>query len=96
MDIKEFRELKVGDVIYIPHREPFPSRLRVVQGVENKDIVGQDNPYVITMSHRHVFPWQIELAASYKIDGREMDPPWDKLVTLGDPLFVNEDDNGIS
>lgn len=96
MDIKEFKKLCVGDVACIPHLKPFPANLRLVRGVENKTTDGAYNPYVVTMSHRRVFPWQIESVTSWKEDGREMDPPWRKMVTVGDPLFESEDNNEIS
>ena len=96
MDIKEFRKLRVGDVVYLPEREPGPSHLRVVQGFDHKDKKGDSNPFAKTISHSFVFPRDIESVVSWEDDGREMDPPWSNQVTVGDPLFTNEEDNGIS
>lgn len=96
MNIKEFKKLCVGDVACIPHLKPFPANLRVVRGTENNASDGSYDPYVTTMSHRIVFPEQIDSVVSWKEDGREMDPPWSKLVTVGDPLFESEDKHEIS
>lgn len=96
MNIKEFRKLCVGDVIYIPELEPGPSHLTVVQGFEHMKNDGQDNPFVQTVSFRYIFPQDVESVVSWKEGNGEIDPPWSNQVTVGDPLFESEDKHEIS
>ena len=87
----DIRTLRVGDVIYVPCKAPFSTHRRVYRGVENNDVVGIDNPYVITIGYARIFWFQIEGVKPWQPDSDWQLPPWlrDKYV-LGDPLFGTE------
>ncbi len=56
----DIRTLRVGDVIIVPRKLPFSTERRVYRGVENKDVSGNDHPYVITLGFSRIFAFEIE------------------------------------
>jgi hypothetical protein len=92
MDIQEFRQLRVGDVVELPCKSPFGTHFRLVRGVENKTDDGRDNPYAVTVSQTFIFPFQVEEVTPWEKDDRKLPVPWLQFINrhnikLGDPLF---------
>lgn len=84
----DIRTLKVGDIVHVPSKAPFPTHHRVYRGVENRAKDGKDNPYIITISHTRIFPYEIKDVQPWQQDDHYKLPHWLRnKYTLGDPLF---------